>query len=119
MGARAVRQKNVDPDLIPRETFSFEPDVVPVGECESADYPVRHGGRAFVAAQLRTAPTGDIEITNYRNGVVITPLLVIPDGDLYAEVSYNIDFAPGDLARSEVTDAAADAEWLVIRWTLR
>lgn len=119
IGPQAIRQQHVDPDLIPREAFAFEPDAAAVVACESADYPVRRGGKPLITAQLRTAPTGDLEITAYRNGVALSPLVVVPDGELYAEVSFNDVFAPGDLARSEVTDPAADAEWLVIRWTLR
>lgn len=118
IGPQAVREANLDPSLIPRETFSFEPDQVAVVACESADYPVHRGGRPRVTATVRGAPTGDLVATLYRNGVSFGTL-TIPDGELVAVASYNAPFSPGDLARSEVTDPAADATWLVIAWVLR
>lgn len=119
IGPHAVRQHHVDPALVPRETFSFEPDAVEVVACESADRQVHRGGQPLILTTLRTAPTGDLEITLYRNGAAFGTV-TIPSGQTSAPAtSFPVPFAPGDTARSEVTDPAADAEWLVITWVLR
>ena len=118
IGAEAVHEENVHPSLVPQEAFSFEPDQVAVVACESADYPVHRGGRPVVNARVRTAPTCDLDVALYRNGVTFGTV-TIASGQLAApQGSFDALFVPGDLARSEVTDPAADAEWLVVTWVL-
>lgn len=124
LGARDVRERNVEPALIPRESVPVD-QTGPVVVAESNDYPVRVGGQPMVVVTLKNPMTTAGELQFSRNGVVFaTEVLAVgetlqtfgPWPKVYADNPTPVVFRPLDRARLAITNAGAGGTGFHAEW---
>ena len=130
MGKQTVQEPNVDPPMVPRETFGWEqlPSRSAVVAERSNDYSIRRGGDAVrIVVRLSTALTTAGELVFYKNDVRFDVLMVnstrpgpwlltLPTGQREITEVFDIVLRPGDYVSHEITDAGTGGEGINVHW---
>ena len=131
MGRHVSDEPNVQPAMIPRETFGWTqlPERTDIVTGRTNGYPVRRGGRPQIVVTVTTALTSAATIVLYKNDVSFDDLMAaslkpgpwsitVPTGSTGVVVDevFDIHYRPGDIADHEVTDPGTGGAGLTVAW---